>query len=75
MAICDIGGVMGVYAGFSMITFVQILAFGGYILWVKKKKRKSEQKEQEKEETFIKKVTGKHSVGSCRVAPMSETKV
>lgn len=33
LAMCDIGGMMGVYAGFSMITFAQALGYGVYILW------------------------------------------
>lgn len=41
LAICDIGGMMGVYAGFSMITFAQILAYGVNIAWFKREERKA----------------------------------
>lgn len=36
---CEISGMMGSYAGFSMITFIQIVYFGGAIAWDEMKKR------------------------------------
>lgn len=38
---CDIGGVFGVYLGFSMITVGQVLAYGGYVLYAWYRERKS----------------------------------
>lgn len=32
LALCDIGGIFGVYLGFSMITFIEMLAYGLLIL-------------------------------------------
>lgn len=40
LALCDIGGMMGVYAGFSMITFAQVFAYGIYIIWEETKRRR-----------------------------------
>lgn len=41
LALSDIGCMMGVYAGFSMITFVQVGFYAGHILWwIREKRRK-----------------------------------
>lgn len=46
LAMCEIGGMMGVYAGFSMITFAQILGYGGYVGWSKIKEAFNKRKGQ-----------------------------
>lgn len=39
--ICDIGGMMGVYAGFSMVTFLQLIWYGGNIPLTKWRKKRT----------------------------------
>lgn len=41
LIVCDIGGMMGVYIGFSMITLAEIFAYGGNILWAKLRKKRT----------------------------------
>lgn len=48
LAACDVSRIMGVYAGFSMITFVQVLAYGAYILWRKWKERRNLEQNSQK---------------------------
>ena len=50
LALCDIGGMMGVYAGFSMITFAGVFFYGALVCcWLlKKKKKQAENPDQSK---------------------------
>lgn len=40
VALCEVGGVMGVYAGMSMVTLIQVAVYAGLVCAEWRKRRK-----------------------------------